>query len=101
MKINIQIFGGRGTSSGGHYSGTTKPSMGYKPNSTYTQKKGGKNYQKRWYDSNGKPKKDKDFTNHGNSKKHPVTPHFHDWENGKRSNGYYRDSNGNKHYFDK
>lgn len=101
MKINIQLLGGRGASSGGNYSGSSKPPKENKPNSTYTQKRDGKNFQKRWYDDEGNPKKDKDYTDHGNSKKHPVSPHYHDWEDGERGDGYYWDGDGNKHYFEK
>lgn len=100
MKINIQLFGGRGAISGGNYSGTSKPPNKHKPNSTYTQKKDGKIFQKRWYDDKGKPKKDKDYTDHGNSKKHPVTPHYHDYDSeGKHGKGYWVDDYGEKHYF--
>ena len=101
MIIHIQLFGGGGGTSGGSFRGTTKTPDEYKPNSTYTQYKNGKKYQKRWYDNKGKPKRDKDYTDHGNPKKHPVTPHYHDWEGGKHGDGYYIDENGNKHYFDK
>lgn len=99
MVIRIQLFGGRRACSGGNYFGTSKPPAKYHPNSSYTWNKNGKPYQKRWYDSNGTPKLDKDFTNHGNPKKHPVTPHYHDWNNGERGKGYWKDSNGTKHYF--
>ena len=43
---------------------------------------------------------DKDYTDHGNNKKHPVTPHYHDYNNGQHSKGYWYDKNGQKHYFD-
>ncbi len=100
MEFNLQLFGGRGTNSGGNFRGQAKtPGQGV-PNSTYTWYKNGKPFQKRWYDSNGKPKLDKDFTNHGNRKKHPVTPHYHDYDNGTHGKGYWYDKNGKKHYFD-
>lgn len=101
IKIKVQLFGGRGVGSGGNFRGTTKPPNTHKPNAIYTQYKNGKKYQKRWYDDKGKPKKDKDYTDHGNSKKHPVTPHYHDWTNGEHGDGYYIDKNGEKHYFKK
>lgn len=101
MEINIQLFGGRGASSGGNYRGTTKPPRTHNSNAVYYYYKNGKLYQKRWYDDKGKPSKDKDYTDHGNSRKHPINPHFHDWEDGKRGDGYYWDKDGNKHYFEK
>ena len=55
MEFNLQLFGGRGTNSGGNFRGQAKtPGQGV-PNSTYTWYKNGKPFQKRWYDSNGKP----------------------------------------------
>ena len=35
---------------------------------------------RRWYDGNGRAKKDVDFTDHGNPKTHPQVPHEHTWE---------------------
>ena len=99
MVFSLQLFGGRGASSGGNFKGQSKSPRKNVPNSTYTWYRYGKQFQKRWYDSQGKPKLDKDFTDHGNSKRHPVTPHYHDWENGNRGKGYWKDSNGEKHYF--
>lgn len=99
MKINLQLFGGRGISSGGNFRGNSKTPFNGAPNSTYTWYKNGNPYQKRWYDKNGKPKLDKDFTDHGNGKAHPKSPHFHDWEDGQRGRGYWKDSSGRKHYF--
>jgi len=74
MEINIQLFGGRGTSSGGNFRGSTKPPRTNPANSTYTWYRNGKPYQKRWYVKFGNPKMDKDYTDHGNNKKHPETP---------------------------
>lgn len=34
---------------------------------------------RRWYDLNGKAKKDIDTTDHGNAKVHPMGAHAHDW----------------------
>lgn len=100
MKIRIQLFGGRGSSSGGNFRGSSKTPNINIPNSTYSWYKNGKIYQKRWYDRFGKPKKDKDYTDHGNNKRHPVTPHYHDYENGQHGRGYWYDKNGEKHYFE-
>lgn len=81
--------------------GTVKPPNSNKSNSTYTYYKDGKPFQKRWYDKNGKMFKDKDYTDHGNSKKHPVTPHYHDYDSqGNHSKGYWLDKFGNKHFFE-
>lgn len=35
--------------------------------------------QRRFYGQTGKPRLDIDITNHGNAKKHPVIPHYHEW----------------------
>lgn len=35
--------------------------------------------QRRWYDNNGDPIRDVDYTNHGNPLKHPLVPHEHWW----------------------
>ncbi len=54
------------------------------PNSVAEKRgKDGKVIQKRWYDNNGKPQKDIDYTDHGTPNKHP-NPHQHDWTNGVR-----------------
>lgn len=100
MEINLQLFGGRGAMSGGNFRGSSKPPSTNPANSTYTWYKNGKPYQKRWYDQFGNPKMDKDYTDHGNNKKHPVTPHYHDYNNGQHSKGYWYDKKGQKHYFD-
>ena len=36
--------------------------------------------QRRYYDSEGKVEFDTDFTDHGNSKEHPIVPHVHTWD---------------------
>lgn len=36
--------------------------------------------KERFYDSNGNPIVDIDYTNHGNPKKHPNVPHKHLWD---------------------
>lgn len=41
--------------------------------------------QRRWYDENGDAIHDRDYSNHGNSKKHPKVPHDHEWNNNERS----------------
>ena len=71
---------------GGSAIGTPKHSlpMKGKPNSKQTRYKEGKKVQERYYDKNGDPDYDIDYTNHGNPKEHPNTPHKHRWENGKR-----------------
>ncbi|MGY0374224.1 hypothetical protein [Clostridium sp. JNZ J1-5] len=57
------------------------PDLEGKPNSV--GKKYGKNgqlEQERYYGPDGRAVKDKDLTNHGNSKRHPKVPHEHDWD---------------------
>ncbi len=50
------------------------------PNSTATKYgNDGEVVQKRTYGSDGKAREDEDFTDHGNSKKHPKVPHKHKW----------------------
>jgi SPP1 gp7 family putative phage head morphogenesis protein len=39
----------------------------------------GKIEQRRYYGKTGKPRKDIDYSNHGNEKAHPDVPHVHDW----------------------
>lgn len=44
--------------------------------------------QRRYYGKTGKPRKDIDYSNHGNEKLHPDVPHVHDWtsyERGKKA----------------
>jgi len=43
----------------------------------------------RYYNENGDPYLDIDYTNHGNKKHHPVVPHIHRWNiiNGKIERG--------------
>lgn len=64
-----------------HASGTDQkvPSKGI-PYSVYDKLQDGKIVQRRYYGRTGKPRLDIDFTNHGNSKKHPVVPHRHGWQ---------------------
>ena len=49
----------------------------YKPNSVF--RNSGKNglISERYYNSRGEPYLDIDYTNHGNTKTHPVVPHQH------------------------
>ena len=49
----------------------------------------GKLKQRRYYDKNGAPDMDIDYTNHGNAKLHPKVPHRHDWIKGARSTKGY------------
>lgn len=48
------------------------------PNSVYQCFKEGNLTSERYYDQNGLPYLDVDYTNHGNSKLHPYVPHQHD-----------------------
>ena len=36
--------------------------------------------KERYYDKNGNPTIDVDYTNHGNPKRHPKVPHIHHWD---------------------
>lgn len=49
------------------------------PNSVFDNYKNGIIQRRRFYGSDGKPRLDIDMTNHGNSKEHPVVPHYHNW----------------------
>lgn len=40
----------------------------------------GKFEKERYYDENGNPVIDIDYTDHGNAKKHPKIPHKHRWD---------------------
>lgn len=53
-------------------------------NSAIDRTNNGKIHQRRYYDDVGLPKLDVDYTNHGNSKAHPIVPHSHDWLRGTR-----------------
>lgn len=48
-----------------------------KPNSVHISTYKGKLHSERYFDGNGKPYLDIDYTNHGNPKIHPVVPHEH------------------------
>lgn len=52
------------------------------PNSVTIIKRNGKTETERYYDSNGDPYLDIDYTDHGNSRTHPTVPHQHKWEKG-------------------
>lgn len=71
---------------GGPAIGTPRRSLPTKgkPNSKQVRYKDGKKVQERYYDKNGDPDYDIDYTNHGNPKEHPNVPHKHNWKNGKR-----------------
>ncbi len=51
-----------------------------KPNSVMTLYRNGKKIRDRYYDKNGRAKKDIDYTDHGNPKDHPKVPHEHFWD---------------------
>lgn len=77
MKTKIQLFGGRGTSSGGNKNivGHKLPEE-WKPNSSVTRyDKNGVKRDKRYYDSKGIKWKDTDYTGSPNH----VYPHDHYW----------------------
>ena len=40
----------------------------------------GKLEKERYYDNNGRAELDIDYTDHGNSAKHPKVPHEHTWD---------------------
>lgn len=46
--------------------------------------KNGVLHQSRWFDKNGLPIRNRDYTEHGNSTRHPIVPHDHLWKNGVR-----------------
>ena len=48
------------------------------PNSVIQNYRKGKLCSERYYDSNGEPYLDIDYTDHGNPKQHPIVPHEHD-----------------------
>ncbi|WMJ79547.1 minor capsid protein [Clostridium sp. MB40-C1] len=50
------------------------------PNSVFDNYKDGVLDSRRYYGRTGKPRLDIHFTNHGNSKLHPIVPHSHDWD---------------------
>jgi len=47
------------------------------PNSVTQNYRGGKIHSERYYDKNGQPYLDIDYTDHGNKKTHPKVPHQH------------------------
>lgn len=49
------------------------------PNSVFDNYKNGRLSQRRYYGKTGKPRLDIDMTDHGNSKDHPIVPHYHGW----------------------
>ncbi|MBT2617427.1 MULTISPECIES: RHS repeat-associated core domain-containing protein [unclassified Bacillus (in: firmicutes)] len=73
-----------------NHSKQKKGSLSYKgkPYSSKDLYSNGKLKQRRYYDKNGKPKIDIDYTNHGNAKQHPKVPHRHKFTNGKRGKWY-------------
>lgn len=55
------------------------------PNSVFDNYKDGVLQRRRYYGNDGRPRLDIDMTDHGNSKEHPIVPHYHNW---------YLDENG-------
>ena len=49
------------------------------PNSVFDNFKDGALQRRRYYGNDGRPRLDIDMTNHGNSKEHPIVPHYHNW----------------------
>ena len=64
------------------------------PNLVTIIKKNGIIESERYYDEQGNPYLDIDYTNHGNSKAHPIVPHEHGWE--KDSDVAYRRDKGRR-----
>ncbi len=64
------------------------------PNSVTKKVVDGQVKTERYFDKNGESYLDIDYTDHGNSKRHPNVPHEHiiDTSNG----GFYREPNGRK-----
>ena len=64
------------------------------PNSVTKKVVGGIVKTERYFDKNGEPYLDIDYTDHGNPKRHPIVPHEHsiDISNGE----FYREPNGRK-----
>ena len=86
MDFNLQLFGGRGASSGGNFKfvGHKMLEKG-KPNSSYTRyDKKGQKRETRYFDKNGEKKKDIHYVGPPNHK----YPHEHYWN---------KDKNGNWH----
>ncbi len=49
------------------------------PNSVFDNFKDGALQRRRYYGTDGRPRLDIDMTDHGNSKEHPIVPHYHNW----------------------
>lgn len=49
------------------------------PNSVFDNFKDGALQRRRYYGNDGRPGLDIDMTDHGNSKEHPIVPHYHNW----------------------
>lgn len=72
------------TPSDNHTVTDENPSRGQEPNSSADIRDGnGDIVRRRWFDENGDAKRDLDYTDHGNPKKHPEVPHEHYWDWGK------------------
>ena len=65
------------------------------PNSVFVVRKNGTSFQERYYDENGLPYLDIDYSDHGNPKQHPIVPHMHLWHESS-SGERRRDRKGNK-----
>ena len=48
-------------------------------NSVFDNFKDGALQRRRYYGNDGRPRLDIDMTDHGNSKEHPIVPHYHNW----------------------
>ena len=63
-----------------HFSGNEHAApYNSQPNSVFDNYRDGKIVQRRYYGRTGKPRLDIDMTDHGNSKEHPIVPHYHNW----------------------
>lgn len=49
------------------------------PNSVFDNFKDGALQRRRYYGNDGRTRLDIDMTDHGNSKEHPIVPHYHNW----------------------
>ena len=56
------------------------------PNSVFDNFKDGALQRRRYYGNDGRPRLDIDMTDHGNSKEHPIVPHYHNWYLDKKGN---------------
>lgn len=64
------------------------------PNSVTKKIVNGKVITERYFDKDGKPYLDIDYTDHGNPKRHPDVPHEHSIDTS--DGGFHRESHGRK-----